>query len=158
METLLTEPSAPYTVVAPPDALVTSRIHLIRAHKVMLDRDLDDKPGLAQHLATIGNLYVTLAERTSTRVGMQYCFERALDHLRQSLGVAHEIGDALMQADLLRIMGIIYYQSGDYDQAINHLDTAYQMFKGLNYESPLVELERAVAQAQAARQLQATGA
>ncbi|MCB0794249.1 MAG: ORF6N domain-containing protein, partial [Flavobacteriales bacterium] len=46
METLLTEPSAPYTVVAPPDALVTSRIHLIRAHKVMLDRDLAELYGV----------------------------------------------------------------------------------------------------------------
>jgi len=134
-----------------PSALV----HLQEA--VMLDRDLDDKPSLAQRLATIGNLYILLAGRTNTRSGRHYCFERALEHLRQSLNLAHEIGDVLMQADILRIMGDIFYQLGDYDQAINHLDTAYQMFSGLGYESPLIDLERAVAQAQAARQLQATG-
>ncbi|MCC6615467.1 MAG: tetratricopeptide repeat protein [Anaerolineae bacterium] len=134
-----------------PSALV----HLQEA--VMLDRDLDDKPSLAGRLATIGNLYVGLAQRTNTRSGMQYCFVRALDHLRQSLNLAHETGDVLMQADILRVMGDIFYQSGDYDQAINHLDTAYQMFSGLGYEAPLIDLERAVAQAQAARQLQATG-
>ncbi|HNR53992.1 MAG TPA: ORF6N domain-containing protein [Flavobacteriales bacterium] len=34
------EPPAPYTPVAPPDAAITGRIHLIRGQKVILDRDL----------------------------------------------------------------------------------------------------------------------
>jgi hypothetical protein len=40
MDTLVMEPPATYTAVAPPDAAITGRIHLIRGQKVMLDRDL----------------------------------------------------------------------------------------------------------------------
>lgn len=38
--TRVMEPPAPYTPVAPPDAAITGRIHLIRGQKVILDRDL----------------------------------------------------------------------------------------------------------------------
>ena len=38
--TLLQEPPARYTAVAPPDAAITGRIHIIRGQRVMLDRDL----------------------------------------------------------------------------------------------------------------------
>ncbi len=37
---LVMEPAPPYTAVAPPDAAITGRIHIIRGQKVMLDRDL----------------------------------------------------------------------------------------------------------------------
>lgn len=40
------EPPTPYTAVAPPDALVASRIHHIRGQKVMLDRDLAELYGV----------------------------------------------------------------------------------------------------------------
>lgn len=36
-DTLLQEPPAHYTAVAPPDAAITGRIHVIRGQKVMLD-------------------------------------------------------------------------------------------------------------------------
>lgn len=39
-DTLLQEPPGHYTAVAPPDAAITGRIHVIRGQKVMLDRDL----------------------------------------------------------------------------------------------------------------------
>jgi hypothetical protein len=39
-DTLLQEPPARYTAVAPPDAAITGRIHIMRGQKVMLDRDL----------------------------------------------------------------------------------------------------------------------
>jgi phage regulator Rha-like protein len=45
-DTLLQEPSARYTAVAPPDAAITGRIHLIRGQKVMLDRDLAELYGV----------------------------------------------------------------------------------------------------------------
>jgi hypothetical protein len=51
VDVLLMEPPAPYTAVAPPDALVTSRIHHIRGQKVMLDRDLAELYGVeTKHL------------------------------------------------------------------------------------------------------------
>ncbi len=37
---LVMEPAPPCTAVAPPDAAITGRIHIIRGQKVMLDRDL----------------------------------------------------------------------------------------------------------------------
>ncbi|MBV6403662.1 MAG: hypothetical protein GFGODING_00405 [Flavobacteriales bacterium] len=37
---LLQEPPARCTPVAPPDVAITDRIHVVRGHKVMLDRDL----------------------------------------------------------------------------------------------------------------------
>ncbi|MBX2980800.1 MAG: ORF6N domain-containing protein [Flavobacteriales bacterium] len=49
--TLLQEPPASYTAVAPPDAAITGRIHLIRGQKVMLDRDLAELYGVeTKHL------------------------------------------------------------------------------------------------------------
>lgn len=50
-DTLLQEPPASYTAVAPPDAAITGRIHFIRGQKVMLDRDLADLYGVeTKHL------------------------------------------------------------------------------------------------------------
>ena len=43
--TLLQEPPARYTAVAPPDAAITGRIHIIRGQRVMLDRDLSELYG-----------------------------------------------------------------------------------------------------------------
>ena len=40
MDTLVMEPAPTYAAVAPPDATITGRIHIIRGQKVMLDRDL----------------------------------------------------------------------------------------------------------------------
>lgn len=40
MDTLAMEPTPSYSAVAPPDAAITGRIHLIRGQRVMLDRDL----------------------------------------------------------------------------------------------------------------------
>ena len=45
------EPAPTYTPVAPPDAAITGRIHLIRGQKVMLDRDLAELYGVeTKHL------------------------------------------------------------------------------------------------------------
>ena len=45
------EPSADYTAVAPPDAAITGRIHIIRGQKIMLDRDLAELYGVeTKHL------------------------------------------------------------------------------------------------------------
>ncbi|MBK8948528.1 MAG: ORF6N domain-containing protein [Flavobacteriales bacterium] len=50
-DTLLQEPPASYTAVAPPDAAITGRIHVIRGQKVMLDRDLAELYGVeTKHL------------------------------------------------------------------------------------------------------------
>lgn len=46
MDTLLMEPPAIYKAVAPPDAAITGRIHIIRGQKVMLDRDLAELYGV----------------------------------------------------------------------------------------------------------------
>jgi len=43
--TLVQEPPARYTAVAPPDAAITGRIHIIRGQRVMLDRDLSELYG-----------------------------------------------------------------------------------------------------------------
>ena len=45
-DTLLQEPPARYTAVAPPDAAITGRIHVVRGQKVMLDRDLAELYGV----------------------------------------------------------------------------------------------------------------
>ena len=44
--TLVLEPSAKYVVATPPDAVITGRIHLIRAQRVLLDRDLAELYGV----------------------------------------------------------------------------------------------------------------
>ena len=45
------EPAPTYTPVAPPDAAITGRIHIIRGQKVMLDRDLAELYGVeTKHL------------------------------------------------------------------------------------------------------------
>lgn len=131
------------------DDAPSALIHLQEA--VMIDRDLGDKPMLARRLSQIGYLFVVLGQRTTTRQGMIYCFQRAVEHYRQSISSAYDAGDSLMQAELLGTMGNIFLRMGDYDQAINHLDTAYQMFSGLGMNTPLAELQTAVEQARAAR-------
>ncbi|MEZ4756775.1 MAG: ORF6N domain-containing protein [Flavobacteriales bacterium] len=50
-DTVLQEPPARYSAVAPPDASITGRIHVIRGQKVMLDRDLAELYGVeTKHL------------------------------------------------------------------------------------------------------------
>jgi hypothetical protein len=45
------EPAPTYTPVAPPDAAITGRIHIIRGQKIMLDRDLAELYGVeTKHL------------------------------------------------------------------------------------------------------------
>ena len=46
MDTFVMEPTATYAAVAPSDAAITGRIHLIRGQKVMLDRDLAELYGV----------------------------------------------------------------------------------------------------------------
>jgi hypothetical protein len=46
MDTLAMEPPPTYTAVAPPDAAITGRIHLVRGQKIMLDRDLAELYGV----------------------------------------------------------------------------------------------------------------
>jgi hypothetical protein len=60
-----------------------------------------------------------------------------------------------MQADLLRTIGEVLLALDEPDQAINHLDAAYQMFSSLGVDAPLAALQTALGQAQAARQAQA---
>jgi hypothetical protein len=43
---VVAEPPPTYTAVAPPDAAITGRIHLIRGQRVMLDRDLAELYGV----------------------------------------------------------------------------------------------------------------
>ena len=121
----------------------------------MIARDRSDRGALAARLPQIGNLYVSLAQRTATRSGLSYCYRRAVEHYRQSLTAAYEAGDAFMQADLLRTIGEVLLALDEPGQAINHLDAAYQMFSSLGVDAPLAALQAALGQAQAARQAQA---
>jgi tetratricopeptide (TPR) repeat protein len=121
---------------------------------VMIDRDLGDKPSLARRLAQVGQLYVVLGQRTTTRGGLVYCYLRAVEQYRQSLATAHEMTDAVMQAENLRIIGELFLHIDDPDQAINHLDAAYQMFEALGIQAPLADLQVSLDHAYAARQAQ----
>ncbi|MCW5898750.1 MAG: ORF6N domain-containing protein [Flavobacteriales bacterium] len=68
-DTLLQEPPARYTAVAPPDAAITGRIHVIRGQKVMLDRDLAELYGVeTKHLKR-------QVRRNSTRFPEDFMFE-----------------------------------------------------------------------------------
>ncbi len=46
MDTLVMEPPPTYTAIVPPDAAITQKIHLLRGHKVLLDRDLAELYGV----------------------------------------------------------------------------------------------------------------
>ena len=129
----------------PPTAL----IHLQEA--VMIYRDLGDKGQLARQLGIIGNLYVVLGEKTATQTGRYYLYSRAIEHYRQALPAAYEAGDVTMQADLLRAIGEVALAMGEYNDAINHLDSAYGMFSGLGIADALPSIEMALAQARQAR-------
>jgi tetratricopeptide (TPR) repeat protein len=127
----------------------TALIHLQEA--IMIHRDLNDKPLLAARLMLIGNLYTQLGQRTATRSGKAYVYHRALEHYRECLSTAYDAGDNALQADALRIMGGIFLEMGDNDQAINHLDMAYQVFERMGLREPLAQLNVAIEQARRAR-------
>jgi hypothetical protein len=83
--TLFQEPPARYTAVAPPDAAITGRIHLIRGLKVMLDRDLAELHGVeTKHLKR-------QVRRNITRFPEDFMFEltdKENEHLRSQFGTS----------------------------------------------------------------------
>jgi phage regulator Rha-like protein len=78
IDTLAMEPPPTYTAVAPPDAAITGRIHLIRGQKVMLDRDLAELYGVEVRRLK------EQVRRNNTRFPEDFMFELTLEEAKAS--------------------------------------------------------------------------
>lgn len=88
---MVNEAPARYSTVAPPDAAITGRIHLIRGQKVMLDRDLAELYGVETKQLK------RQVRRNITRFPEDFMFEltkEELDHWRSQFGTSNS-GDRM---------------------------------------------------------------
>lgn len=89
MGALAMEPPVRYAAVAPPDAAITGRIHIIRGQKVMLDRDLAELYGVQVKALK------QAVRRNMERFPEDFMFELALeeDHALRSQFVTLKQGE-----------------------------------------------------------------
>jgi hypothetical protein len=99
MDTLVMEPPARHTAVAPPDAAITGRIHIIRGQRVMLDRDL------AELYILETKQLKRQVRRNITRFPEDFMFEltkEEAENSRSQFGTLKQVGTPLKEEGDLR--------------------------------------------------------
>lgn len=119
-------------------------------------RELGDKREWALRLGIIGNIYSELGRLSPSDFEAKMCFDLAMDSYKQTLELARELGDAATEAELLSSMGNVYGNMGSYDLAIEHFQTAYQLFADLGLTDRLDHLQRNIELALAYRDQKTT--
>lgn len=83
-----------------------------------LSRDRDTRQEMAWAHNTLGSAYLYHGD-----------YQRAIEHLQQSLALREELGDALGQATLYNNLGVVHYYRGDYDRAHEYYQRSFEIKK-----------------------------
>jgi tetratricopeptide (TPR) repeat protein len=110
-------------------------------------RQLGDQAALAQRLGIIGNLYSKLARSVQNLNERAEYFHQARAHYEQTLELAQSLGDAHSEVELLRVLGAMCAEEGDYDAAAAYLENAqthYQQAGAVEQQQVVTSLLTAV--------------
>ena len=115
---------------------------------VSVHQSLGEKPEAALRMGIIGNIYSELGRTAPSDFEAQFYYGLARDAYRDTLIMAHELGDQVAEADLLASLGNVYGNMGDYDQAINHFTAAMSQCQALGLNDRLAHLQNNLVLAQ----------
>jgi len=102
---------------------------------VEIQRTLGDQREVAVRLGIIGNLYNELgrAANSDSNESRRY-FSNALDFYGKTLEIARELDDVISEGQLLRSIGNVLGSLGRFEQSMEYLQAAHQMFDVLGLD------------------------
>lgn len=89
---------------------------------------------VALHTGLIGNLYGALGRQASDADAAHTYFSKALDYYGSAAEKMRRVGDRTGEAEVIRSIGNILADAGQYDDAAQYLQVAQQMFEALGLE------------------------
>ena len=98
-----------------------------------LSKELDEPSSLAMGLVNLGNLDYNLRRYAS-----------AAEHLRQALEIAGDHGDSAIAAEAQWVLGAVYRQQSDFEQALDHYQTALSMARRMGRVDMTAAVQRSV--------------
>ncbi len=116
-----------------------------------LYRQLGDHPALTLWLAVLGNIYAELGSAASGEARKTNYFVQALASYREALRLSRSLSDAVTEANILRGMGNVYGNLGDYTEAISNFVAAMRLYEDLGLTDQLPMLQEYIDLAKALR-------
>ena len=96
---------------------------------------IDDAHGKREEVAyrtgVLGNLYAEAARQQLPADAAYAHFSTALDYYGKAMNLMRAIGDQASEAEVIRSIGDVLADAGQYDDAKQYLDVAQQMFSAL---------------------------
>ena len=83
---------------------------------VKVDREIGDKNGLTQNLASLGSFYLDRGQN-----------DKALSYINEALQIARETADQPTQAMLLLDIGTAHFNKGEFQDALTYFQQAYDI-------------------------------
>lgn len=121
-------------------------IHALHAFEeaVQIYEQLGDRQTMALRMGIIGNIYNELGRTTLSPIEAQNHLRQAYRYYQQTLTIARELGDRISEAGLLRGLGNVYGNLGQYDEAIAQYNAAMQLFTELGLRDQLPPIQRSI--------------
>jgi tetratricopeptide (TPR) repeat protein len=113
---------------------------------VEVARQINDQRGLSARLGHLGNSSKLARSAQNLNERAEY-FYQARAHYEQTLELAQSLGDAHSEVELLRVLGAMCAEEGDYDAAAAYLERAqahYQQVGAVEQEQVVTSLLTAV--------------
>lgn len=96
-----------------------------------LYEQLGDQRELALRLGIIGNLYAAIGRQVMPDPTALIHFSSALNYYQRTLALARQLDDRAGEAELLRSIGNVLANMGQYDQSIEYLELAAEIFQAM---------------------------
>lgn len=111
------------------EAIAAALVPMTEALAVQQQLGRDDEVAILQH--TVANLQAVLGRQATTPDVAHQHFSAALDHYGHAMSGMRALGDKTSEAEIIRAIGQVLAEAGQYDDAKQYLSVAEQMFDAL---------------------------